>query len=103
MLPRPRHQRSRQKAGAEDARSETIDGAGGLRITRTRCAEAVLEAVGGFSKLVTEVKILAAVGDDQQALIMYDNGHRPIRQTDTLVFDTHEVRKAQAATPRLPT
>lgn len=75
-------------------------------------AEAVLEALSGFSQLVTDVRILAATGDDQQAIVMYDMvtgpfgtlraaEHLAIRdgkiKTDTLVFDTHEVRKAQAA------
>ncbi|MGH2962231.1 MAG: nuclear transport factor 2 family protein [Solirubrobacterales bacterium] len=70
-------------------------------------AEAYLDAVSGFSELVTELKIIAAVGDDEQALIMYDMVTGPFGtlraaehlvisdgkiKTSTLVFDTHEVR-----------
>lgn len=78
-------------------------------------AEAVVDAISGFSELVTELKILAATGDDQQAVVMYEMvteafgtlraaEHLIVRdgkiQASKLVFDTHEVRKA--TTPRAP-
>lgn len=70
--------------------------------------DAYLEAVSGFSELVTELEIIAALGDQEQALIMYDMTTGPFGKlraaehlliTDgkikksTLVFDTHGVRQ----------
>jgi SnoaL-like domain len=68
----------------------------------------VLEAMGQFAQAVTGVSVLAVVGDDERAMIMYDMQTRPfgtlravdhlvVRDgritSDTLVFDTYEVRK----------
>jgi hypothetical protein len=75
-------------------------------------AEAYLNAVSGFSELVTELKILAATGDDEQALIMYDMVTGPFGtlraaehlvisegkvSASKLVFDTYGVRQVQPA------
>lgn len=72
---------------------------------------AYLDAVGGFAELVTGMTLIAAFGDDRQAVIMYDMTTGPFGtlraaeqlvisdgkiKTSKLVFDTHEVRKAQA-------
>lgn len=74
-------------------------------------AEAVLKAAGEFAALVTDLNIIAALGDDHQALVFYDMTTAPfgtIRtaehltisdgkiKTDTVVLDTHELRKAQS-------
>jgi hypothetical protein len=81
-------------------------------LTQLAGADAYLEALGQFAQAVSEVSIIAALGDDAQALIMYDMVTGPfgtlraaerleIRDgkiaTDTLVFDSHEVRKARGA------
>jgi limonene-1,2-epoxide hydrolase len=78
------------------------------RVTVTG-AEDVLAAIGQFARAVIGVKIIAALGDGEQALIMYDMETRPfgtmraadhlvIRdgkiKADALVFDTYELRKA---------
>lgn len=80
--------------------------------TRIAGAEPYLEAVGRFAQAVTGVDIIAVFGDDERAMIMYDMKTGPfgtlraadyfvIRdskiESDMLVFDTHEVRKAEAA------
>jgi ketosteroid isomerase-like protein len=72
----------------------------------------VLEAMGQFAQAVTAVSVLAVVGDDDRAMIMYDMQTEPfgtlravdhlvVRDgritSDTLVFDTYEVRKAMEA------
>lgn len=72
----------------------------------------VLEAMGQFAQAVTAVSVLAVVGDDERAMIMYDMrtvpfgtlravDHLVVRDgrivADTLVFDTYEVRKAMEA------
>jgi len=74
--------------------------------------EAYLEAIGGFAPLVTDIDVIAVVGDEQQAMMLYDMttgpfgtlraaNHFQIRDgriiADKLVFDTHKVREAQAA------
>lgn len=75
-------------------------------------AAPVLEAMRQFAQVVTGVSVLAVVGDDDRAMIMYDMGtgpfgtlravdHLVVRDgritADTLVFDTYEVRKAMEA------
>ena len=75
-------------------------------------AEEFLQTIGGFAELVTDVNIIGAFGDDQRAMIMYEMTTRPfgtlravdylvIRngkiESDILVFDSHDVRKTQAA------
>jgi hypothetical protein len=72
----------------------------------------VLAAMGEFAQVVTGVSVLAVVGDDERAMIMYDMAtgpfgtlravdHLVVRDgrivSDTLVFDTYEVRKAMEA------
>lgn len=73
-------------------------------------AEAFLEAAGQFAQLVDGVRIIAAFGDHERALIMYDMetgpfgtlraaDHLVVRDgrihEDLLVFDTYEVRTAR--------
>jgi limonene-1,2-epoxide hydrolase len=78
-------------------------------------AEAYLEGLAAFARHVTGMRLLAAFGDDDQALIMYELTTDPfgtIRgaerfavrdgriQTDLLTFDSHPIRQArEAATP----
>ena len=72
-------------------------------------AEAVLEAIGQFAQVVVGVSNVTVVGGDERAMIMYDMrtgpfgtlkavDHIVVRDgrivSDTLVFDTYEVRKA---------
>ena len=72
-------------------------------------AEPVVAAMAEFAQVVTGVSIVAVVGDDERAMIMYDIAtgpfgtlravdHLVVRDgsivSDTLVFDTYEVRKA---------
>lgn len=78
----------------------------------TGARAAYLEAVGGFAQLMTGFRLVAALGDEPQAMLMYDMTTGPfgtlraaehllIRDgkitTSKLVFDTHEVRAAQQA------
>jgi ketosteroid isomerase-like protein len=75
-------------------------------------AAPVLAAMGEFAQVVKGVSIVAAVGDAERAMIMYDMAtgpfgtlravdHLVVRDgrivADTLVFDTYEVRKAMEA------
>ena len=75
-------------------------------------AEPYLEAVGQFAQAVTGLSIIAVVGEDERVMVMYDMNTGPFGtlraveylviqdnkiKSDTLVFDTHEVRKFQAA------
>jgi hypothetical protein len=75
-------------------------------------AEPVLAAMGEFVQVVMGVTVLAVVGDDERAMVMYDMetgpfgtiraaDHLVVRDgrivADTLVFDTYEVRKAMEA------
>ncbi|MGH3585316.1 MAG: nuclear transport factor 2 family protein [Pseudonocardia sp.] len=72
-------------------------------------AEPVLAAIGEFTQVVTGVTIRSVLGDDERAMIMYDMhtapfgtlravDHLVVRDgriaSDTLVFDTYEVRRA---------
>jgi SnoaL-like domain len=81
-------------------------------MARAEGVEAYLDAVSGFSELVTGLEIVAVCGDDRQALIMYDMATAPfgtLRAAEhleipagritasRLVFDTHPVRSVQAA------
>lgn len=69
-----------------------------------------LEAVGQFAQLVSEVTVLAVVGEGNETIIMYDMKTGPFGtlraaeyfvfdgekiKSDKLVFDTYEVRGAQ--------
>lgn len=71
-------------------------------------SEAVLEAIGQFAQAVTSIKVIAAYGDGERAVVMYDMETGPfgtIRaadhfvvengkiKSDDLVFDTYELRK----------
>lgn len=77
-------------------------------------AEAFLAAAGEFNRAVTGVDIVAVLGDDRSALVMYDMHTVPFGTlraadhlvvedgkitADKLVFDTHAVRQVQDATP----
>jgi limonene-1,2-epoxide hydrolase len=74
-----------------------------------RGVPAVLEVVGEFAQVVAMVKILAVLGNDTEAMIMYDMeaghfgtlravDHLVVRGgkiiSDRLVFDTYELRNA---------
>lgn len=76
--------------------------------------EAYISALGNFARIVTGVKILAAFGDDTQALIMYDAITGPFGPMtsaelltfrdgkivgDRLTFDTYPMRSAQVGPP----
>ncbi|GAA2597155.1 nuclear transport factor 2 family protein [Actinomadura fulvescens] len=71
-------------------------------------AQAVVEAMGQFAQAVISVKLIAAYGDDERALVMYDMETGPFGtlraadhfvvqdgkiKSDELVFDTYELRK----------
>lgn len=73
-------------------------------------ASAVADAMGQFAQVVGSVEIIAAFGDGERAVVMYDMqtgpfgtmraaDHFVIRDgkivSDQLVFDTYEVRKMQ--------
>jgi ketosteroid isomerase-like protein len=75
-------------------------------------AKAVAAVMGQFAQAVTGVKVIAAFGDDREALLMYDMetvlfgtvraaDHLIVQdgkiKSDRLVFDTHEMRTAEAA------
>ncbi|MGZ3581883.1 MAG: nuclear transport factor 2 family protein [Ktedonobacterales bacterium] len=77
--------------------------------------KAYMEALTRFANTVTGLKILAAFGDDQQALIMYEVTTAPFGplpsaelltikdgkiQADRLIFDTYKVRNAAASRPQ---
>jgi SnoaL-like domain len=81
--------------------------------------KAYMEGLRPFARAVTGMRMVAAFGDDAQALIMYEvttgpfgtltcAEHLTIRdgkiQTDKLTFDTYETRKAAAgqAPPTAP-
>jgi SnoaL-like domain len=83
-------------------------------LTRFTAAEPYLEAMGEFAKAVIAVDIVATIGDDERAMIVYEMRTRPFGtlrameyftvrdgriRTDTLVFDTHKVRQAAAVQP----
>lgn len=75
-------------------------------------AEPYLKGLTGLARDVTGVRVIAAFGDNEQALLMYDLAtrsagtltcakHLTIRdgkiRRDRLTFDTHPIRKAKAA------
>ena len=77
----------------------------------------VLAAIGQFAQVVAGVSNVTVVGDDERAMIMYDMATGPfgtlktvdhivVRDgkivSDTLVFDTYEVRKAMEAQTSAP-
>jgi limonene-1,2-epoxide hydrolase len=79
-------------------------------MTRISGADGYLEAVGGFAQHVDGVDILAAVGDGENAMIMYEMrtgpfgtvpaaDHFVIRDgriaSNRLVFDTHRIRGSE--------
>jgi limonene-1,2-epoxide hydrolase len=76
-------------------------------MTTTRGADAYVEALGSWAELVTAVDVTAALGDDRQAMLLYEMTTAPfgtlrtaehfeVRNgrivTDTLVWDTYGVR-----------
>ncbi|NRQ31867.1 nuclear transport factor 2 family protein [Nonomuraea sp. NN258] len=73
---------------------------------------AVTEVIGRFSQVVAGVDIIAALGDAEQAMVIYDMrtgpfgtlrvvDHLIVRDgritSDVVVFDTYEMRKAEEA------
>lgn len=79
-------------------------------MTQAEGLQAYIEGLTRFAQMVTGLKLLAALGDDQRAMIMYDVttvSFGTLRAAedfvirdgeithDTLVFDTHEIRKAR--------
>lgn len=82
-------------------------------MTKLTGADAFLAAAGQFAQAVTKVDVLAVLGDDRNALVMYDMHTGPFGTlraadhlvvedgkivADRLVFDTHAVRQAQDRT-----
>jgi hypothetical protein len=76
-------------------------------MTRFSAAGPYLEAMGEFSKAVAGVDIVASIGDDERAMVVYEMRTEPFGtlrameyftvrdgriRTDMLVFDTHELR-----------
>ena len=79
-------------------------------ITQASGRTAYMNGLSRFAQAVAGLKILAAVGDDQRAMIMYEVKTGPFGTLraaedfvvcggkitrDTLVFDTHELRRAR--------
>jgi hypothetical protein len=84
-------------------------------LTQNDGRHAFMEGLSQFAQVVTGCEILAAVGDDERAIIMYELTTGPFGTLraaedlvisggkighDTLVFDTYEVRKAREAQAR---
>jgi limonene-1,2-epoxide hydrolase len=80
-------------------------------MTQFASAEPYLEAMGQFSQVVSAIEIRTALGDDDQAIVVYEMETGPfgtvramehfvVRDrkiaTDTLVFDTYAIRSASA-------
>jgi limonene-1,2-epoxide hydrolase len=80
-------------------------------MTKLTGAEPFLAAAGEFAQAVTAVEIVAVMGDERSALVMYDMRTVPFGTlraadhlvvedgkitSDKLVFDTHPVRQARA-------
>jgi len=76
--------------------------------------DAYMQGLNAFAPVVTGMQIIAAFGDDTQALIMYDLTTAPFGalrtaelltvkdgkiQEDTLTFDTYKIRQATAGQP----
>lgn len=93
------------------AKDITFDGP----MNHTTGDKAYMEALTRFANTVTGLKILAAFGDDQQALIMYEVTTAPFGpiptaelltikdgkiQADRLIFDTYKLRNAAASQPQ---
>lgn len=81
-------------------------------MTTTSGRDDVLAAIMGFAEAVTGVTVLAALGDDGQAMLLYDMATGPFGmmraaehltvaegriRASRLVFDTHPVRGVQPA------
>jgi SnoaL-like domain len=86
-------------------------------MNHTAGADAYVEGLAAFARAVTGMRVVAALGDDHQALIMYEVDtapfgtltcaeHLTIRDgkihADRLTFDTAAVRKAGAGQDPLP-
>ena len=76
--------------------------------------DAYMQGLNAFAPVVTGMQIIAAFGDDTQALIMYDLTTAPFGtlrtaelltmkdgkiQEDKLTFDTYKIRQATAGQP----
>lgn len=76
--------------------------------------KAYMEALTTFARAITALKILAAFGDDQQAIIMYEVTTAPFGtitaaelltvkdgkiHTDRLTFDTYAMRQSMSTSP----
>jgi hypothetical protein len=75
-------------------------------------AEAFIDGLSRFAQMVKGLKVIAALGDEERAIIMYDLATGPFGRLraaedlvirdgkitgDTLVFDTHPIREARDA------
>jgi len=93
------------------AKDITFDGP----MNHTTGDKAYMEALTRFANTVTGLNILAAFGDDQQALIMYEVANSPFGpipsaelltvkdgkiQADRLIFDTYKLRNAAPSQPQ---
>jgi hypothetical protein len=80
-------------------------------------ARAYMEGLAGFAERVTGLKVLAVLGDDERAVIMYELSTDAFGtltgaellvvrdgkiQTDRLTFDTFPIRQARAARAAAP-
>ena len=80
-------------------------------MTQTTGAKSYVEGLSRFAQTVTGMRMIAALGDDERAMIMYEvqtgpagalpaAEHFVIRdgliKSDMLVFDTHKLRQAQS-------
>jgi hypothetical protein len=83
-------------------------------MTQFASAKPYLEAMGQFAQAVNAIEIRTVLGDDHQAIVVYEMQtgpfgtirameHFDIRDgkivTDTLVFDTHAIRAAARLKP----
>src|SRR5260370_42030499 len=66
-------------------------------VNHTRGKEAYIEVLNRFAQAVTGLKILAAFGDDTQALIMYDVKTGPFGTLTCAVLHTLRDGKHQTA------
>lgn len=100
---------SRDMATAAEFVAEDVAFEGPM--TQTIGAKPYIEGLSRFAETVTGMQMIAALGDDERAMIMYELQTGPagvlhaaeyfaIREgqikSDTLVFDTHKLRQAQS-------
>src|SRR5258708_13236190 len=95
----------RAESGAEDVGFEGP-------MTQQTGAKSYVEGLSRFAMIVTGMRMIAALGDDERAMIMYEvqtgpagvlraAEHFVIRdgqiKSDMLFFDTHKLRQTQSA------